>query len=194
VGALRDKLLGREPPAAPAPKPVAPPAEKRPAAPAPEPESAPAPSGQAPTGTGTPTGAAPAPSAEQLQAVYAAADKKDVGPDVRKDAEVAATDSDEVGGPSDEEVERVVDKAQDAFRSCVENELRKNPSFRVGKVTLTATVGSSGKVKAASLDKKDLNRSAVGTCIRDRAKGMVFSAFSGDDVDLEIPLVLSGTL
>jgi predicted Zn finger-like uncharacterized protein len=194
VGALRDKLLGREPPAAPAPKPVAPPAEKRPTAPAPEPESAPAPSGQAPTGTGTPTGAAPAPSAEQLQAVYADADKKDVGPDVRKDAEVAATDSDEVGGPSDEEVERVVDKAQDAFRSCVENELRKNPSFRVGKVTLTATVGSSGKVKAVTLDKKDLSRSPVGSCIRDRAKSMVFSAFAGEDVDLEIPLVLSGTL
>ncbi len=192
VGALRDKLLGRTPPA-PAPKPP-PPAEKRPAAPAPQPESAPA--DKAPAGAaGTETGAtAPAPSAEQLQAVYADADKKDVGPDVRKDAEVAATDSDEVGGPSDEEVERVVDKAQEAFRNCVENELRKNPSFRVGKVTLTATVGSSGKVKAATLDKPALNRSNVGTCIRDRAKSMVFSAFSGDDVDLEIPLVLSGAM
>jgi hypothetical protein len=55
-------------------------------------------------------------------------------------------------------------------------------------------VSTSGKVKAASLDKKDLNRSLVGTCIRERAKSMVFSAFSGDDVDLEIPLVLSGTM
>ncbi|MFP2934909.1 AgmX/PglI C-terminal domain-containing protein [Pyxidicoccus sp. 3LG] len=117
-----------------------------------------------------------------------------MGPDVRKDAEVAATDSDEVGGPSDEEVERVVDRAQDAFRTCVENELRKNPSFKVGKVTLTATVGNSGKVTKATLDKPALNRSAVGTCIRDRAKSMVFSSFSGDDVDLEIPLVLSGTM
>ena len=188
VGALRDKLMGRQPPA---PSPVAPPAEKRPASP---PESAPAPAKKAPVGAGAPTGIVPPPSAEQLQAVYADAEKKDVGPEVRKDAEVAATDSDEVGGPSDEEVERVVAKAQDAFRSCVENELRKNPSFRVGKVTLTATVSTSGKVKAASLDKKDLNRSAVGTCIRERAKSMVFSAFSGDDVDLEIPLVLSGTM
>ena len=188
VGALRDKLMGRQPPA---PNPVVPPAEKRPASPL---ESAPAPAKKAPAGAGAPTGIVPPPSAEQLQAVYADAEKKDVGPEVRKDAEVAATDSDEVGGPSDEEVERVVAKAQDAFRSCVENELRKNPSFRVGKVTLTATVGTSGKVKAASLNKKDLNRSAVGTCIRERAKSMVFSAFSGDDVDLEIPLVLSGTM
>ncbi|NMO23358.1 AgmX/PglI C-terminal domain-containing protein, partial [Pyxidicoccus fallax] len=189
VGALRDKLLGRSQPP-PAPKP--PPAEKRPPAPTPEP----APADKAPAAApGPETGAtAPAPSAEQMQAVYADADKKDVGPDVRKDAEVAATDSEEVGGPSDEEVERVVDKAQEAFRSCVENELRKNPSFRVGKVTLTATVGSSGKVKAATLDKPGLNRSAVGACIRDRAKSMVFSSFSGDDVDLEIPLVLSGAM
>ncbi|MFP2910833.1 AgmX/PglI C-terminal domain-containing protein, partial [Pyxidicoccus sp. 3LFB2] len=153
-----------------------------------------APAPEAPAGAGAPTGIAPPPSAEQLQAVYADGDKKDVGPDVRKDADVAATDSEEVGGPSDEEVERVVEKAQDAFRSCVENELRKNPSFRVGKVTLTATVGTSGKVKAATLDKRDLNRSAVGTCIKDRAKSMVFSAFSGEDVDLEIPLVLSGAM
>lgn len=190
VGALRDKLLGREPPPVapvPTPKPAAPPQEKRPA------PQEPATTGQAPAGaTGAPTGTAP--SAEQLQAVYADANKKDVDPAVRKDAEVAATDSDDVGGPSDEEVERVVEKAQDAFKSCVENELRKNPGFRVGKVTLTATVGSSGKVKAATLDKKDLNRSPVGACIRDRAKSMVFSAFSGDDVDLEIPLVLSGTM
>ncbi|MBZ4419616.1 AgmX/PglI C-terminal domain-containing protein [Myxococcus sp. RHSTA-1-4] len=191
VGALRDKLMGRSQPAPVAPSP--PPAEKR--APAPAPAPGPAPEEKAPVGAGAETGATtPPPSAEQLQAVYGDADKKDAAPEVRKDAEVAATDSEEVGGPSDEEVERVVDKAQEAFRSCVENELRKNPSFRVGKVTLTATVGTSGKVKAATLDKPALNRSAVGTCIRDRAKNMVFSAFSGEDVDLEIPLVLSGTM
>lgn len=190
VGALRDKLMGRTPPP-PAPRPPA--AEKRPPAPTPTPE--PAPTEKAPAGAGPETGAAaPVPSKAELQAVYADSEKKDVGPQVREDAEVAATDSEEVGGPSDEEVERVVDKAQEAFRSCVENELRKNPSFRVGKVTLTATVANTGKVKAATLDKPGLNRSPVGTCIRDRAKSMVFSAFSGDDVDLEIPLVLSGTM
>lgn len=114
---------------------------------------------------------------------------------MRSGEEVAAADTEEVGGPSDEEVERVLAKTQPAFRDCVEAELRKNPSFKGGKVTLTATVGNSGTVKAATFDRKDLNRnSPVGTCIRDRAKGMVFSAFAGEDVDLEIPLVLSKSM
>ncbi|MFP2963248.1 AgmX/PglI C-terminal domain-containing protein, partial [Myxococcus sp. 1LA] len=150
------------------------------------------------TGTVPPSGdpeAAAAPSKAALEAVYADPEKKDVDPAVRGGAEVAAADTEEVGGPSDEEVERVLEKTQPAFRDCVEAELRKNPSFKGGKVTLTATVGSSGTVKAATFDRKDLNRnSPVGTCIRDRAKGMVFSAFAGEDVDLEIPLVLSKSM
>jgi len=185
VGALRDKLMGRAPPAA---SPKAPAEGKRPASPAEGKRPA------APSEAGAVPGAE-APSDAELQAVYADPDKKDVDPAVRGGADVAAADTEEVGGPSDEEVERVLEKTQPAFRDCVEAELRKNPSFKGGKVTLTATVSSSGSVKEATFDRKDLNRnSAVGSCIRERAKGMVFSAFSGDDVDLEIPLVLSKSM
>ncbi|NVJ09977.1 AgmX/PglI C-terminal domain-containing protein, partial [Myxococcus sp. AM001] len=181
VGALRDKLMGRSPPPAP-PKPPAE-GKKRPAA------------APADTGAVADPEAAAAPSKGALEAVYVDPDKKDVDPAVRGGEEVAAADTEEIGGPSDEEVERVLAKTQPAFRDCVEAELRKNPSFKGGKVTLTATVGSSGTVTAATLDRKDLNRnSPVGTCIRDRAKGMVFSAFAGEDVDLEIPLVLSKSM
>ncbi|NOJ79896.1 AgmX/PglI C-terminal domain-containing protein [Myxococcus xanthus] len=189
VGALRDKLMGRgSPPASPKPpadgkRPVPPSEGKRPAA------------APADTGAVADPEAAAAPSKGALEAVYVDSDKKDVDPTVRSGEEVAAADTEEVGGPSDEEVERVLAKTQPAFRDCVEAELRKNPSFKGGKVTLTATVGSSGTVKAATFDRKDLNRnSPVGTCIRDRAKGMVFSAFAGEDVDLEIPLVLSKSM
>ncbi len=189
VGALRDKLMGRAPPPV-SPKP---PAEgKRPV---------PTSEGNRPAAAPGDTGAvadpetAAAPSKGALEAVYVDPDKKDVDPTVRSGEEVAAADTEEVGGPSDEEVERVLAKTQPAFRDCVEAELRKNPSFKGGKVTLTATVGSSGTVKSATFDRKDLNRnSPVGTCIRDRAKGMVFSAFAGEDVDLEIPLVLSKSM
>ncbi|GHG64172.1 AgmX/PglI C-terminal domain-containing protein [Comamonas sp. JC664] len=185
VGALRDKLMGRAPPAPP-------PSSKPPASPA---------EGKRPAGAGAPAGAAGAGAAKDglsdadLKAAYADSDKKDVDPAVRGGEEVAAADTEDVGGPSDEEVERVLEKTQPAFRDCVEAELRKNPSFKGGKVTLTATVSSSGAVKDATFDRKDLNRnSPVGTCIRDRAKGMVFSAFAGEDVDLEIPLVLSKSM
>ncbi|NTX59227.1 zinc-ribbon domain-containing protein [Myxococcus sp. CA051A] len=190
MGALRDKLLGKTPPPAPPPATKVTP-ESPPAAPAAvqptEPKAA------EPT-AGTEGAAVAAPSKEQVAAVYNDTEKKDVAPEVREDADVAAADTEEVGGPSDEEVERIVEQTQVAFRDCVDQELRRNPSFKGGKVTLTATVGTSGAVKAATFSRKDLNGSSntVGTCIRDRAKRMVFSSFSGEDVDLEIPLVLSG--
>ncbi|MCE9667429.1 zinc-ribbon domain-containing protein [Myxococcus stipitatus] len=189
MGALRDKLLGKAPPAPTAPV-VAPKPAPKPTA-APEPPKAEEPAAPA---AGNEGAAAPAPSSEQLAAVYADGEKKDVAPEARKDAPVAAADSEDVGGPSDEEVERVVEQTQEAFRDCVEQELKRNPGFRGVKATLTATVGASGKVKAATLSRKELNNggSTVGACIRERAKAMVFSKFSGDDVDLEIPLVLSG--
>ena len=99
------------------------------------------------------------------------------------------------GGLPAEDVVKVVEKSQGAFQSCVETELRKNPSFKGGKVLLVATVGTSGVVKDARLDRKELDTSPVGDCIKKSAKRMVFPAFKSDDgsgeVDLEIPLVLT---
>ncbi|MFY2561350.1 AgmX/PglI C-terminal domain-containing protein [Corallococcus terminator] len=187
MGALRDKLLGKTPPPAPPPSKAVPEPKAAPAAEPPTEPKAVEPS----AGEGA---AVPAPTEAQVAAVYNDAEKKDVAPEVREGADVAAADTEEVGGPSDEEVERVVEQTQVSFRDCVEQELRRNPAFKGGKVTLTATVGTSGAVKAATFSRKDLNGSsnAVGSCIRERAKRMVFSSFSGEDVDLEIPLVLSG--
>jgi hypothetical protein len=77
----------------------------------------------------------------------------------------------------------------------VETELRKNPSFKGGKVMLVATVGTSGVVKSAKLDRKELDGSPVGDCIKKSAKRMVFPAFTlndgSDEMDVELPLVLS---
>jgi hypothetical protein len=87
-----------------------------------------------------------------------------------------------------------VGQTQRAFQSCIEQQLRKNPGFRGGKVSLVATVGSSGTVKQVTLDRHDLEGSDLGTCLKSQARRMVFSAFSGDDVDVEIPLVLTTTL
>ncbi|MBZ4394666.1 MULTISPECIES: AgmX/PglI C-terminal domain-containing protein [unclassified Myxococcus] len=187
VGALRDKLLGNTPPPV-APIPKAPPQ----AAPVPTEPKAAEPKAAEPTPGAE--GAAAAPTQEQVQAVYNDAEKKDVAPEVREGAEVAAADSEDVGGPSDEEVERVVEQAQTSFRDCVEQELKRNPSYKGGKATLTATVGTSGAVKEAKFDRKELNANAnaVGSCIRERARRMTFSSFSGEDIELEIPLVLSG--
>jgi hypothetical protein len=173
VQELRDLLLGKKAPPPAPPAPVAPPKHV-----APETKAAPKP----------PDGAKTA----ELRALYGDGSKADVGPRVRR-AE-AASSGRGGGGPSSEEVSRVVGQTQGAFQSCIEQQLRKNPGFRGGKVSLVATVGSSGTVKQVQLDRHDLEGTDLGNCLKARARRMVFAAFSGDDVDVEIPLVLTTTL
>jgi hypothetical protein len=134
-------------------------------------------------------------SSEELQQLYADPSKTDVGPEVRKDTEVAPKDAAAQGGLPQEDIAKVVEKTQGAFQGCVEAELRKNPKFKGGKVMLVATVGTSGIVKSTKLDRRELDASPVGDCIKRSAKRMVFPAFKTDDganeLDLEIPLVLT---
>jgi predicted Zn finger-like uncharacterized protein len=188
IGELRDLMLGRTKPPPPAPAP----------APAPKAEAKPRPTEEAAKPETPPQEpAAQPPSAEEQQAVaalYADGEKKDVGPEVRENTEVAPTDSAEQSGPPPEALDKVVKQSQTAFKSCIDQALRKNPKLRDGKLLLTATVGSSGTVKKVSFDREDINGSPMGNCIKARARRMVFPAFEGDDVEVEIPLVLSKSM
>jgi len=183
---LKDLLLGRKktPPPAPTPAP----------APAP-PDKKPQPGSTAPKPEGGATAPETGKSAEELQQLYGDSAKTDVGPNVRKDTEVAAKDAADSGGLPPEDVMKVVEKSQGAFQGCVETELRKNPKFKGGKVMLVATVGTSGVVKGTKLDRKELDASPVGDCIKKSAKRMVFPAFKLEDgteeMELQIPLVLT---
>jgi hypothetical protein len=184
LSGLRDLLTGKKPPAQP-PQPP-----KDPAAPKDSPK------GDAKGLKDKPAGGPGAPDDKQLAALYQDGTKKDVGPTAKvtppdappKDHEEA------VGGPPKEEINKVVEATQRAFQFCIEQELKKNPAFKGGKVRLVATVGASGVVKKASIDREDIDQSDLGDCLKGKAKRMTFSAFSGGDVDLEIPLILSTTM
>jgi hypothetical protein len=135
-----------------------------------------------------------APSKEELALLYGDAAKTDKGPRVRKDAEVKEKDT-STGGLSEDSVSKVVAQSQPAFQQCIEEELRKNPGFRGGKINIVATVGSSGVVKRAEIDRKDIDLSDLGGCLKKRAKRMQFSSFSGDEeTEVHIPLILSATM
>jgi predicted Zn finger-like uncharacterized protein len=184
---LQDLLLGRKKTPPPAPTPAPQDKKPQPGGTAPKPEGGAAEDKPAVPETGK--------SAEELKQLYADASKTEVSPEVRKDTEVAAKDAEGQGGPPPEDVLKVVEMSQSAFAGCVEAELRKNPSFKGGKVMLVATVGTSGVVKSTKLDRKDLDSAPVGDCIKKSARRMVFPAFKLEDgsneVDLEIPLVLT---
>jgi hypothetical protein len=110
---------------------------------------------------------------------------------VKAEAEEEGVDSAE--SPIEPEVvAKKIGDNQRAFQGCVQQELRRNPGFKGGRVVLTITVLPSGIVKSASLDDRTLNLSDVGVCIRRAAKRIIFPSFGGEEgVDFEIPLVLS---
>jgi hypothetical protein len=178
VRGLKDLLLGKA--RAPAPAPA--PREVRAASPKPAPAPAAPPSKPEP------------PPSPELQKLYGDPRKTDVGPTVvptlsRTPAAAAAG-----AGPNAQALAKVVSQSGPAFQSCIEQQLRRTPNFRGGKVNLVATVGSSGTVKQARLDRKEIDGSDLGFCLKSRARRLVFPSFEGEDVEVEIPLVLTAAL
>ena len=106
--------------------------------------------------------------------------------------EALATHGDEAaGGPSEEELQKVIAALKPAFASCVDQELKRNPDFKGQKVKLTATVSGSGKVSAARIAPAGVLGGPLSACLEQRARAMAFAPFAGDPVDLEIPVNLT---
>jgi predicted Zn finger-like uncharacterized protein len=127
-----------------------------------------------------------------LKSFYDDTSHVDVGPKVRK-AEARVNESGG-GGLAPQEVAKVVSQTQPAFQSCIEQEMRKNPRFKGGKILVNALVGSSGIVKAINIDRPEIDGSSLGECLKSRARRMVFSSFSGEDTEVQIPLILTTSL
>lgn len=96
------------------------------------------------------------------------------------------------GGSLDQaKVAKVIGDQMKAFNQCVEQQLKRNPSFKAGKVMLTITVKPSGTVTDPKLNKPDVDSSELGECIKKAAKRMVFPRFEGEEETVEAPLVLT---
>jgi predicted Zn finger-like uncharacterized protein len=191
VSALSDLLLGRQ---RPKPAPTRPAARPKPPPPAPGAGA----HGEDKTGTAlldTDTSSLLKGTAAENRQIKDALgkDKKDVRPTL---AQVVRESKDDPnpGGPPEEDVAKTVGKYQPAFQSCIETQLKREPNFRGGKIKITVNVAPSGVVRAAAIDKSDIDRSALGDCLKLRARKMLFPAFAGADVDIEIPLVLGASM
>ena len=184
VRGLKNLLLGKAPPAAPPPAPAAKPKPAPVAKPAPPPP--------------TPAEAkalAEAKAPPELKALYNDPKKQDVGPGPAPSPSRSAPAAASAGsGPNQQALSKVVSQGSPSFQFCIEQKLKKTPNFRGGKVNLVATVGPSGVVKQARLDRKDIDLSDLGDCLKSKARRLVFPAFQGADVEVQIPLVLTATL
>jgi hypothetical protein len=130
-------------------------------------------------------------SSPDLKAFYADNSHRDFRPGARL---THSTSESAGGGLAQAEVAKVVARTQPAFRYCIERELKRNPAFKVGKIFIVATVGRSGTVKSAAIDRPEVDASSLGECLKSKARRMHFSAFAGDDAELQIPLILTAAL
>ena len=179
VSGLGDLLAGRQRrPKAPHDSRAARPANKPVSAP-PKASEAPGPAAQHPSG--------PA----DLRAFYAEGTKVDVGPRARNQRERPEESG---SGLAPAEVAKVVAQTQPAFQFCIEQEMKKNPSFKGGKIFINAVVGGSGAVKQVAISRPDIDGSSLGECLKGKARRMIFAAYSGADTEVQIPLILTTSL
>jgi phage FluMu protein Com len=128
-----------------------------------------------------------------LGAFYADTEKKDRGPHIRAGEEGAAKEH--AGGLDETEAAKVVAHSQMAFQDCIESALRRNPSLKVGKVSMAVAVAPSGVVKGATIAPKGHETSDWGACLITRARRMVFPPFDGDEeAEIQVPLVVGVAL
>jgi predicted Zn finger-like uncharacterized protein len=144
-------------------------------------------------GQQTPPAPAARPSSEELAALYSDSTRVDKGPRVRRNEEVRAPSS-STGGLSPEELHKVVSGSQSAFQNCIEQELRKNPNLKLPRFYIRATVGNSGTVTGVSIDRREVDGTPLGECLKTRARRMTFAQFAGDELVVEIPLIVGVAL
>ncbi len=134
---------------------------------------------------------------ERLKALYAKSGDPSVK--VARQTPVAAVDRPDAP-LTPQQVSSTVAKYQSGYGRCVDQELKRNPGFRGGKVRVVTTIMSSGLVRQAEIQSDDgalarrLNASQLGGCLIDQTRRMVFPNFAGDPFDAEIPLVLGASM
>ncbi|MDR0965278.1 MAG: AgmX/PglI C-terminal domain-containing protein [Myxococcales bacterium] len=127
----------------------------------------------------------------RAQALYKSEDRLLTGPIGRKANTAGSPGLDGTPALAPEVMSGVIARNQKAFQACTENELRRNPRFKGGKIKLTLTIGSSGMVTKSTIDRADIAEAEIGVCLRQSARRIVFPSFEGEPFDLEIPLVLT---
>ncbi|XXX74426.1 AgmX/PglI C-terminal domain-containing protein [Sorangium sp. So ce134] len=186
----------------------APPPAQAPAQPAPEPAGATstAPAGTTsaePAGAASPATAGPTPAAGEAPppasqvpgaAVPVEAAPKPAAP--RGDGNVkpgAATATGTLGGSiSEVQVRDVVEKHGDLFDECYKIGVKSSPKF-VGKVTVKATIGPSGKVNKADVVRSTAKNPQVDRCVADAFEKMQFPPPQGGVTTvITFPIEFSG--
>ena len=73
-----------------------------------------------------------------------------------------------------------------------EERRKREPALRVGKILILTTVAPSGEVTSTRIDKKNVDQSQLGACLKSAARNIHFPSFKGEAFPLDIPVVVAG--
>ncbi|HEU4385479.1 MAG TPA: zinc-ribbon domain-containing protein [Anaeromyxobacteraceae bacterium] len=91
-----------------------------------------------------------------------------------------------------EQTIRIVAANRPAFEQCIVEAGKRDSSLDLSgrQVTLMLTVNPNGKVAYPTIDDVELAKTDLGACIKSAARLMMFPAFEGDPMKIEVPLAL----
>jgi predicted Zn finger-like uncharacterized protein len=90
-----------------------------------------------------------------------------------------------------EQVHRKLDENKPALQGCVDDALRRDPHLKVGKIHVATTIAPTGEVTAARIDRRSVDESALGACLKSATRKIVFPQFAGAAFDVDIPIVVT---
>ena len=61
----------------------------------------------------------------------------------------------------------------------------------VGSIHIYATIAPSGAVNGARIDKKTVDQSALGSCLKGATRRIQFPPFTGEAVEVDIPILVT---
>jgi hypothetical protein len=94
-------------------------------------------------------------------------------------------------GLTADQVRKKLDENKGALQSCIDDALKRDPNLRVGKIHIATTIAPSGQVTTAKIDKRTVNDSPLGSCLRRATTRIAFPAFAGEPFDVDIPIVVT---
>lgn len=94
-------------------------------------------------------------------------------------------------GLTAEQVRRKLDESKPALQGCIDEALRRDPRLRVGKIQVSTTIAPNGQVTAARIDKRAVDESPLGACLKKATRRIVFPTFAGAAFDVDIPIVVT---
>jgi predicted Zn finger-like uncharacterized protein len=94
-------------------------------------------------------------------------------------------------GLSAETVKARLDQNKGSLQKCVDDAVKYSPNLKVGRIHIATTIAPTGQVTSAKIDKKVVDDSALGTCLKIATRRIVFPPFTGDAFIVDIPILVN---